>query len=35
MMQTLLSERFKLALHRETKVLPVYDLVVAKGGYET
>jgi uncharacterized protein (TIGR03435 family) len=32
MMQTLLAERFKLALHRETRVLPVYALVVAKNG---
>jgi uncharacterized protein (TIGR03435 family) len=32
MLQDLLSNRFKLALHRETKMLPVYELVVAKGG---
>ena len=32
MAQSLLAERFKLAIHRETKELPVYDLVVAKGG---
>lgn len=32
MLQTLLSERFKLALHRETRVLPVYELVAAKSG---
>jgi uncharacterized protein (TIGR03435 family) len=32
MMQTLLAERFHLALHRETKVLPVYEMTVAKGG---
>jgi uncharacterized protein (TIGR03435 family) len=31
-MQTLLQDRFKLALHRETKELPVYELTVAKGG---
>ena len=32
MMQSLLADRFKLALHHETKQLPVYALVVAKGG---
>lgn len=32
MFQTLLADRFKLALHRETKKLPVYTLVVGKGG---
>jgi uncharacterized protein (TIGR03435 family) len=32
MMQTLLEERFKLKVHHETKQLPVYELVVAKGG---
>ena len=32
MMQTLLAERFKLTLHRQQKTLPVYELVVAKGG---
>jgi uncharacterized protein (TIGR03435 family) len=32
MLQSLLEERFKLKVHRETKVLPIYDLVVAKGG---
>jgi uncharacterized protein (TIGR03435 family) len=31
MMQTLLAERFKLALHRETKDMPAYVLTVAKG----
>jgi uncharacterized protein (TIGR03435 family) len=28
----LLSDRFKLTFHRETKNLPVYELVVAKNG---
>lgn len=32
MLQSLLSDRFQLKLHRETKELPVYDLVVAKEG---
>jgi uncharacterized protein (TIGR03435 family) len=32
MLQNLLAERFKLVLHHETKVLPVYDLVVGKNG---
>jgi uncharacterized protein (TIGR03435 family) len=32
MIQTLLAERFKLALHRETRQMPVYSLVVAKNG---
>src|SRR5438876_9638 len=32
MTQALLAERFKLTLHRETRQLPVYVLVVAKGG---
>jgi uncharacterized protein (TIGR03435 family) len=32
MLQTLLKDRFKLALHRETKDLPTYSLVVAEGG---
>jgi uncharacterized protein (TIGR03435 family) len=32
MLQSLLSERFQLAFHRETKPLPVNALVVAKGG---
>jgi uncharacterized protein (TIGR03435 family) len=32
MLQTLLEDRFKLKLHRETKQLPVYELTLAKSG---
>lgn len=32
MLQKILADRFKLAIHTETKVQPVYALVVAKGG---
>jgi uncharacterized protein (TIGR03435 family) len=32
MLQTLLADRFKLALHRESRVLPVYALTVGKNG---
>ncbi len=32
MLQTLLKERFHVALHRETKEHPVFAIVVAKGG---
>lgn len=32
MMRRLLTDRFQLAAHREPRELPVYDLVVAKGG---
>jgi len=32
MMQAVLADRFKLAVHRETKEVPLYWLVVAKGG---
>jgi len=31
MMQTLLSERFKLAAHRETRQLPVYAFRIVAG----
>lgn len=34
MLQSLLAERFHLKLRREPKQLPVYNLVVAKGGPE-
>src|SRR5215472_10650574 len=32
MLQTLLTERFKLAFHREAKEMPIYALVVSKSG---
>jgi uncharacterized protein (TIGR03435 family) len=32
MFQTLLEDRFHLKVHRETRELPAYDLVVAQGG---
>lgn len=32
MLQSLLIERFKLAAHSEERVLPVYSMVLAKGG---
>jgi uncharacterized protein (TIGR03435 family) len=32
MLQSALADRFKLKVHTETKQLPVYELVVAKGG---
>jgi uncharacterized protein (TIGR03435 family) len=32
MLQTLLQDRFKLAIHKGTEQLPVYSLVVAKSG---
>jgi uncharacterized protein (TIGR03435 family) len=32
MMQSLLEDRFQLKIHRETREVPVYDLVVARGG---
>jgi uncharacterized protein (TIGR03435 family) len=34
MLRTLLEDRFKLAVHRETKEMPGYALVVAKGGFK-
>lgn len=33
MLQSLLADRFKLAMHRETRELPVYHLVAAKGSF--
>lgn len=33
-LQTLLQERFKLVIHRETRELPIYELTVAKGGFK-
>jgi uncharacterized protein (TIGR03435 family) len=32
MLQALLSNRFKLAAHRETRLIPVYELVIAGDG---
>ena len=32
MLQALLADRFRLVVHRETKEIPVYALVVGKGG---
>lgn len=32
MLQTLLTERFQLQMHREPRVVPHYELVIAKGG---
>jgi uncharacterized protein (TIGR03435 family) len=32
MLRKLLEQRFELTVHRETKDLPVYNLVIAKGG---
>ncbi len=34
MMRALLVDRFQLKVHTEMKELPVYSLVVAKGGPE-
>jgi uncharacterized protein (TIGR03435 family) len=32
LLQSLLKERFLVAVHRETREMPAYDMVVAKGG---
>ena len=34
MLRTLLEDRFKLAVHHETKEMPGYALVVARGGFK-
>uniref|UniRef100_Q01V15 Peptidase M56, BlaR1 n=1 Tax=Solibacter usitatus (strain Ellin6076) TaxID=234267 RepID=Q01V15_SOLUE len=34
MLQTLLADRFKLALHRETRELPLYALTTGKNGFK-
>ena len=34
MMQALLADRFQLRVHSVSKQLPIYDLVVAKGGFK-
>lgn len=32
MLQGLLADRFRLRLHRETREIPIYDLVTGKNG---
>jgi uncharacterized protein (TIGR03435 family) len=32
MIQSMLEDRFKLKVHRETRILPGYEIVIAKGG---
>jgi uncharacterized protein (TIGR03435 family) len=34
MLQSMLADRFKLKVHRESKELPMYALVIAKGGFK-
>ena len=32
MLQSMLADRFRLAVHRETKVVPIYELTVGRSG---
>jgi uncharacterized protein (TIGR03435 family) len=34
MLQALLADRFRLSIHRETRQLPIYALIVLKGGHK-
>jgi len=34
MWQSLLEDRFKVKVHRETKEMPVYELILSKGGFK-
>lgn len=34
MMQSMLADRFKLKVHREKKEIPIYALVITKGGFK-
>ncbi|MGD0444647.1 MAG: TIGR03435 family protein [Edaphobacter sp.] len=34
LMQGMLADRFKLKVHHETKEMPIYSLVIAKGGFK-
>ncbi len=34
MLRTLLEDRFKLKIHRDTEEAPMYALTVAKGGFK-
>src|SRR5580698_5078774 len=35
MLQTLLADRFNFAFHRDTKEVPIYALVLGKGGLKS